>query len=189
MRMSDSTARENQDRQFVGPGHDESQPGSVARWKRVTGRILHVLIQDRVLVIDRETETADVLRAVLEPRGVTVSQVRSRPQDAIEQRNAKPAVLVIDLEQSPLAGPHAGGPDRLPDTMPDAWQDVPRVIIGRISMETPSVTDTAAANGSAPSGSSKSGSAPSLRRRLSKPFHYGELIGAIEQLLAESPSV
>ena len=144
-----------------------------------------MLIQDRVLVFDRETETADVLRAVLEPRGVSVSQVKTRQQDAIESQKSRPAVLVIDLEQSPLSGPHLGQQECLSDCVADAWQNVPRVVIGQISLENSEPERSPAGLDSA----TGTLAGRSLQRRLMKPFHYGDLIGAIEQLLAESPSI
>lgn len=69
---------------------------------------------ERVLVVDGISETAEVLRAVLEPRGVQVERIRGhRLRDA--NRDRSPSIVVLHEESSPAAG---------------SWPGVPRVIIG-----------------------------------------------------------
>jgi DNA-binding response OmpR family regulator len=106
----------------------------------------------RVLVVEGLAETEQVLRAVLEPRGLHVNRVRAMHSAHDEQRGETPraAVLVIDADE-PSAGDLA------------AWDGAPRVILGTTSVP----AWTAASD-----------------HFLQKPFHYGELIAAIERLLS-----
>lgn len=70
----------------------------------------------RVLVVDGETETEEVLRAVLEPRGLRVDRIRSM---AGSNETLRPSLLVIDDDGSdPPAAPS------------EQWQSVPRIVIG-----------------------------------------------------------
>ena len=102
----------------------------------------------RVLVIDGLPETEQVLKAVLEPRGLEVDRIRSH--EAAESRADAPNVVVIHENE--------------PAGTSKAWQNVPRVIIGSVTMP---------ANGQ-----------PTDEHRLRAPFQYGELVQAIERLLA-----
>lgn len=104
----------------------------------------------RVLVVDGPTETEEVLRAVLEPRGLEVNRVRAHlPSEA------GPSAHVVVLHE-----------DDLLDAGDEAWRDVPRVIIGSAPLPE-----------SVPEGSDRQ------EQYLQKPYHYGELIRAIEKLL------
>lgn len=111
-----------------------------------------VLQGQRVLVVDQAPDTADILRAVLEPRGMQVDRVRSSARRRSETPANPPAVLVIDAEQPSS-----------PESPAEAWPAVPRVIIGSISG--PSRPD-----------------AQSDRHYLAKPFQYAELVQTIERL-------
>ena len=104
----------------------------------------------RVLVVDGIEETQEVLKAVLEPRGVTVNRTDgwTAGQDG---SNTSADVVVLDADRESVS--------LQADAMGSA-----RVLIG--SME---VSDT---------------SEHSTQRYLQKPFHYGELVRAIENLLA-----
>lgn len=104
-----------------------------------------------VLVLDRTSETADVLRAVLEPRGVRVDEF-PRPSQTQSPSNP-PSVIVLDAESI------SDSPS------PTHWNNVPQVIIGRIHCEEPAAESGA-------------------RHYLHKPFHYAELVQAIESLIA-----
>lgn len=122
----------------------------------------------RVLVVDGLAETEQVLKAVLEPRGLHVDRVRRgaptySPSESARPRSVtapvRPNVVVLHEDQE-----DAGGLD--------PWGQVPRVIIGSVRM--PDRPE----NG-----------APEY---LPHPFQYRELIGAIERLLApkaDSPCV
>lgn len=69
---------------------------------------------ERVLVVDGISETAEVLRAVLEPRGLQVERVRGHRLQDVENRRS-PSVVILHEESAPAAG---------------RWPGVPRVIIG-----------------------------------------------------------
>ena len=112
--------------------------------------------RERVLVVDAVSDTAEVLRAILEPRGMTVNRVRRLDEREIPAAAEPPAVLVLDADSS---GPLAAGWSRL--------QSVPQVIIGTWR--------------SVEAGESACG-APT--RYLHKPFQFAELVQAIEALIA-----
>jgi DNA-binding NtrC family response regulator len=115
----------------------------------------------RVLVVDGLAETEQVLRAVLEPRGLAVDRVRRaqvRPDDLV--RRCPPHVVVLHLDDAPAEG--AGTASK----SSDAWANVPRVLIGETEASPP------ARNAG--------------EHFLEKPFQYGELIQAIERLLASA---
>jgi DNA-binding response OmpR family regulator len=115
-------------------------------------------------VVDELTETADVLRAVLEPRGVRVEQA-SRPRPGIAAGERVPlSVVVVDEETAQVRGI-----DRR------EWPDVPRVLIGSVAV---------ASAPAAACGEAACGDAP--QRYLSKPFQYADLLRAIEALIAGS---
>ena len=107
----------------------------------------------RVLVVDGLAETEEVLKAVLEPQGLKVNRIRTH--FAQDVQSALPPHVVI-LHEDPSDGARAQS----------SWADVPRVIIGSIAVS----------RSEAP----KSGP---REQYLSQPFHYGELIQAVENLL------
>ena len=105
----------------------------------------------RILVVDNVTDTEEVLRAVLEPRGMLVNRrTRHHPASHVQ---ARPTVVVLDEEAT------------TPQTELE-FCNVPQVIIGRT--ELPAAVD---------------------RRVLAKPFHYAELVQAIEQLVAHRRAI
>ena len=116
----------------------------------------------RVVIVDGLQETEEVLRAVLEPRGWEVSRLRSRlPHGGNE---IPPPRLVVLHDESDADGghsPHLAGRD---------WAGVPTVIIGSAQLPVPECN--AADDG---------------RARLSDPFHYAELIQAVDRLLNQKP--
>jgi DNA-binding NtrC family response regulator len=117
-----------------------------------------VTLAQRVLVVDGLAETEQVLRAVLEPKGLEVDRIRggetgefARSQLAAKQ---PPSVVVLHVEE---------GLEHTSTT--DNWQGVPRILIGASkAIETTHRTTS--------------------EHYLEKPFHYGELIRTIERLLA-----
>jgi DNA-binding response OmpR family regulator len=113
--------------------------------------------RERVLVVDEVTDTAEVLQAVLEPKGLTVNRV-SRIEQTPPTVEGLPAVVVVDAETYDGA------------TQPgwQKWRNVPQVIIG--TMRLPQLEE----NGS-----------PERRRYLQKPFQFADLVNAIESLIAE----
>ncbi len=114
--------------------------------------------RERVLVVDGVSDTAEVLQAVLEPRGLTVNRV-CRLEAREKPSVAPPKVLVLDVDS---ANPPAGDWGEL--------QNVPQVIIG--TWQAPASRDGGA-----------SADQPE-RRYLQKPFQYAELVRAIETLIA-----
>jgi DNA-binding response OmpR family regulator len=124
-----------------------------------TGKDGNVLNRSRVLVVDEISDTADVLQAVLEPRGMTVNRV-SRWCETDGICDDRPAVVVLDAEAFPVAASASRG----------AWQKIPQVIIGMIRpvASAPGVDQSSDAQ----------------RRYLQKPFHFAELVQAIEALIA-----
>jgi DNA-binding response OmpR family regulator len=107
--------------------------------------------------MDRHSETQEVLKAVFEPRGMHVERLPSSAGEQPKPPSQRPDLIIIDSELGESL-PH-GGPE---------WDGVPRVIIGQARLPV-------AARGSGNC------------RYLCKPFQYGELIRAVENLLQSSP--
>jgi DNA-binding response OmpR family regulator len=121
--------------------------------------------RERILVVDEISDTAEVLQAVLEPRGVTVNRVCRWNQTESATVANRPAVVVYDAESSADGDLPAGG----------NWHGVPQVIIGTMRVARPD-RDGSDRNGPA---------APAANRRyLQKPFQFAELVQAIEALIA-----
>lgn len=111
----------------------------------------------RVVVVDGVPDTGEVLKAVLEPRGWQVDRVRRLDQVPKAAGDDRPALMIVDAESSPDAEHSNRG-----------FAQVPRVIIGSVRV---AAEDDA-------SGSTS-------RQYLAKPFHYAELLRAIDILLAK----
>jgi hypothetical protein len=124
------------------------------------GKDVQVTNGQRVLVVDGLAETEEVLKAVLEPQGLEVGRIRTHfPQD---QQTARPPHLVILHEDHSQKSPAPS----------DSWPNIPRVIIGSIALNRPPVF--------------RDRSPRPREQYLSQPFQYGDLIQAVEQLLAET---
>lgn len=109
-----------------------------------------------LLVIDESSDTAEVLKAVFEPRGVRVDRYRSRTSARIGKHDAAtPAVVVIDSESWQSSDPEEV-----------LWADSPRVIIGKAR---------AAVSAAADNGRST--------EFLGKPFQFAELVRTIESMM------
>ena len=115
-----------------------------------------------VLVIDGDSDTADVLEAVLAPTGIAVNRLHEVDSTRLASVTARPAVIVLDVESSAVESP-----------LDVAWDGVPQVIIGRIPL--------------ADSGDDAVYGDTASRRWLAKPFHYAELIKAIHSLIGHEP--
>jgi DNA-binding response OmpR family regulator len=116
-----------------------------------------VIASQRVLVVDGVSDTGEVLKAVLEPRGWQVDRVRRMDQFGEAKLTERPDVMIVDAETI-----SAGDiPDR-------ELAEVPRVIIGSLRVTSPD---------------DEPGS--SSRQYLAKPFQYAELLRAIDELLAQ----
>lgn len=73
--------------------------------------------KQHVLVVDGLSETEEVLRAVLEPRGLSVDRVRSAASDELAA-HARPSVMVLHVDEEPASA------------APEGWHHVPRIVIG-----------------------------------------------------------
>ena len=121
--------------------------------------------RERILVVDEISDTAEVLQAVLELRGVTVNRICRWDQTENSTAENRPAVVVYDAESAADGDLSAGG----------KWHGVPQVIIGTLRVA-PLDQDESDRNGQA---------APDTQRRyLQKPFQFAELVQAIEALIA-----
>lgn len=135
------------------------------------GRVAH---GHRVLLVDGIAETEQVLKAVFEPRGLQVERISTW---TLRQGSALPSadVLVLDTDREVSGNPLNGLPQ----------PQLPRVLLGTASWtdsEPESVEPDLPLDSSH---RSNNASQPPLRQ-LSKPFHYTELIQAIESLLPDS---
>jgi CheY-like chemotaxis protein len=109
-----------------------------------------------VLVVDEYSESVEVLRTILELRGVSVLEARAANAGLEVMRAEHPRVVVLDLDD-------ASADDA---TIQSAFEDETRrsesslVILGKASM----------------TGNSRG-------QVINKPYQYGQLIRTIEQLL------
>lgn len=111
----------------------------------------------RVLVVEDVSDTAEVLRAVLTPRGVHVDRIRAgRLAPSEPAVPGAPAVVVIDMEPSEV-GLSPGS----------SWDDIPQVIIGSARL---------------PPAPPREEGQPE-RQYLRRPFEYAELVRAIEKFI------
>lgn len=140
----------------IGPARDglgpmRSRPDDGAAW---TGKEGSVSDGRRVLVVDGLTETEEVLKAVLEPRGWQVDRIRRHARFSDSPVRQKPHLVVL----------HAHEDSSWTDTDGN-WNSVPQIVIGSMQVE----DEASRQNGDC--------------RYFCNPFHYGELIQAIEQML------
>lgn len=110
----------------------------------------------KVMVVDGLTETEEVLKAVLEPRGMQVTRVRSDDRHESFHSSERPTVVVLH-ESDRSVSENTNITSRSL-----TWGEVPCVVIGR----TPPPLH--ASNWA--------------RRYLPQPFQYAELVTAIESL-------
>jgi CheY-like chemotaxis protein len=82
-----------------------------------------VTAKQRVLVVDGLSETEEVLRAVLEPRGLSVDRIRSAASEELVAKR-RPSVMVLHLDEDPAPTAALAG-----------WQNVPRVVIGATKVD------------------------------------------------------
>jgi DNA-binding response OmpR family regulator len=127
------------------------------------GKERQVSNSDRVLVVDEASDTAEVLQAVLEPRGVSVQRVRRLDRSAATLDECRPAVVVLNAESM----------DGTSSADLALWQHVPQVIIGTIQIPSATVGASHAVGAS--------------RRVLRNPFQFAELLQAIESLIDAPP--
>ena len=113
-----------------------------------------------LFVLDEHQETEDVLRAVLEPAGTSVTRVRNWRQLKNYEPKQEEAVLVLHSDESLEAHPEA-----------KSFSEVPRVIIGR--------AETASPPGTPPAESSHTGA---REHQLEEMFEFKDLLRAIDSL-------
>jgi CheY-like chemotaxis protein len=114
----------------------------------------------RLLVLDEHHETEEVLRAVLEPAGTSVTRVRSWQQLQNSEPDQAGTVLVLHSNETLDAHPEA-----------NSYSEVPRVIIGRTETES-----------SREAGSCKSSGTPAREHQLEDLFEFKDLLQAIDSL-------
>ncbi len=121
------------------------------------GRGTSVGSRQRIVVVDGLSETEEVLKAILEPRGLQVTRIRTHDSVARFRETEPPHVVVVHGSAADVDEPSVG-----------IWNSIPRVVIG-FAHDAPTQV--------------------SERRTstyfLNKPFHYAELIRAIERLLPQ----
>jgi len=110
----------------------------------------------RVLVIDGPTETGEVLKAVLEPRGVMIDRVRSHSAVRLPEDSASPRVVVVHARNSTSE-----------ETCGTRWNNIPSIVIGAETTDGDGPLNTSAR--------------PS--EHFPEPFDYDQLVRAIERLL------
>lgn len=110
------------------------------------------------MIVDPSDESREVLRTVLERRGVSILEARRGAEGLKILQNQHPDVTVVDLE----ADQDGSGSLVIAYHNASASEETSLVMLGRVS--------------AAPT--SRDGS-----QVISKPYHYGPLIRTIEQLL------
>ena len=111
-----------------------------------------------VLIVDQSDESREVLRTVLERRGVSIFEARRGEEGLQILQNQRPDVVVVDLEgdQDSSASLENAYHDA------SAGEETSLVLLGRVGAAR----------------TARGGS-----QVISKPYHYGPLIRTIEQLL------
>jgi CheY-like chemotaxis protein len=114
-----------------------------------------------VLIVDEQEETRQVLRTVLERRGMQIFEATRVDRGLELARHHHPNLIVIDVELQ------AASTSELSESLAAeaAAHDTPVILLGSVR-QTPSN--------------------PPAGQVLSKPYHYGPLIRKIEELLAKA---
>jgi CheY-like chemotaxis protein len=130
--------------------------------------------RERVLVVDEISDTAEVLQAVLEPRGVTVNRICRLSQSDYPTVENRPAVVVYDADTIAAGAFAAGG----------NWQGVPQIIIGTIRAAHADRPESDRGESNRGVSAKRESAVPNVARRyLQKPFQFAELLQAIEALI------
>ena len=138
-----------------------------------------VLNREHVLVVDEISDTAEVLQAVLEPRGVTVNRVSRRGRTQFPTFENRPTLVVCDAESMSEAE-IAHGTLATEGMAPGGnWQSVPQIIIGTLRPVGVDRTNIHTVNLE----NEETAVRHVERRYLQKPFQFAELIQAIESLI------
>ena len=113
----------------------------------------------RVLIVDESADSRDVLRMMLERCGVTTLEARRPEQAVLLADQFRPDLIVLDAESD-----HSAAGVATDDLRKVASRtETPIVILGTVRR----TADT-----------------PAAGQFIAKPYHYGQLIRKIEDLLA-----
>ena len=123
-----------------------------------------------VLIVDRSEESRDVLRTILEKRGVNILEAKQGVEGLELLRELHPSLVVLDLEED--EGDSEGLRGRFEDE--SRRHETPLVLLGRVKGE---------------KRSENADKAPDVRHIVEKPYHYEPLIRTIEQLLRQHNAV
>ena len=118
----------------------------------------HSDCKTRVLIVDRSADSRDVLRTVLQHRGIEILEAAEAREGLAMARRHQPNLIVLDLE-STAADPRQAREDY---DLESRAGNAPLVLIGTLPGE---LNDEDA------------------DRLVRKPYHYGPLIRKIEELL------
>ena len=112
----------------------------------------------RVVIVDESADTREVLRTLLESRGVASIEVSGAREGLELIRQHHPAVVVMDLDAE------AADDEQLRDELDSATRDNQSalVVLGRARRYSNSLPDD---------------------QVIAKPYHYGPLLRTIERLL------
>ena len=111
--------------------------------------------QRSVLIVDESSDSREVLRTVLEHRGLRILEASQRDEGLELARQHQPDLIVLDLELDGEAAPAAH------EFAAQSPQATPLVVLG----------------------SARRRGASRVGEFISKPYHYAPLIRKIEQLL------
>lgn len=123
-----------------------------------------------VLIVDRSEEARDVLRTILETRGVNILEAKQGAEGLVLLREQHPRVVVLDLEVDDDDSAGLRGAFEVESRR----NETSLVMLGRV-------------NGANRSDGGVNSHEP--RYIIEKPYHYGPLIRTIEQLLQQHEAV
>ena len=125
-----------------------------------SNRNLHANSQPRILIVDASSESREILRLLLERKGLEAFEASdsNRASQLVQQR--QPHLIVYDMD-SELSPPNRTGLDL---EQAATRSNIPIVVLGTAKQpETPTV----------------------VGQFVTKPYHYAPLIRRIEELLSE----
>ena len=108
-----------------------------------------------VLIVDESAESREVLRTVLEHRGIRILEAAGAQQGLELARQHRPDLIVLDLELD------SGRPQFPSELAAQSARQTPLVMLGNARRQ----------------------AGPQVGESMPKPYHYAPLIRRIEQLL------
>jgi DNA-binding response OmpR family regulator len=121
-----------------------------------------LFMKNRILIVDRSSETREVLRTVLEQRGMQILEASATEQGLELARTHRPHVIVVDLERS---GPES---ESKGCGIASQWRSQDARLLFLSGARGKSLDRTAG-------------------EFVQKPYHYAPLLRKIEALLDDSP--